>query len=109
MRTIISKITTMMSEKRASLFSSDTRKQTMWFPNKNDSNQAVQLLIMPLEAVHFGFRQSRNCTIRVAKTKALIRVANTAKLICAFGFARCRLLVFSWRSSFYNTNEQQIH
>ena len=29
----------------------------------------------------------RNCTIRVAKTKALISFAVTAKLICAFGFA----------------------
>ena len=29
----------------------------------------------------------RNCTIRVAKTKALISFAVTAKLICVFGFA----------------------
>ena len=29
----------------------------------------------------------RNCTIRVAKTKALISFAVTAKLICAFVFA----------------------
>ena len=28
-----------------------------------------------------------NCTIRVAKTKALISFAVTAKLICAFAFA----------------------
>ena len=39
----------------------------------------------------FGFRKKRNCTIRVAKTKALISFAVTAKLtaklICAFVFA----------------------
>ena len=36
-----------------------------------------------LEAKNFG----RRCTIRVAKTKALISFAITAKLICAFVFA----------------------
>ena len=40
-----------------------------------------------LEAGNFGFRKKRNCTIRVAKTKALISFAVTAKLICAFVFA----------------------
>ena len=40
-----------------------------------------------LEAWNFGFRKWRDCTIRVAKTKALISLAVTAKLICAFVFA----------------------
>ena len=40
-----------------------------------------------LEAGNFGFRKKRNCTIRVAKTKALISFTVTAKLICAFVFA----------------------
>ena len=40
-----------------------------------------------LEALNFGFKKKRNCTIRVAKTKALISFAVTAKLICAFVFA----------------------
>ena len=40
-----------------------------------------------LEAWNFGFKKKRNCTIRVAKTKALISFAVTAKLICAFVFA----------------------
>ena len=40
-----------------------------------------------LEAGNFEFRKKRNCTIRVAKTKALISFAVTAKLICAFVFA----------------------
>ena len=35
----------------------------------------------------FGFRKYRKCTIRVAKIKALISFAVTAKLICAFVFA----------------------
>ena len=43
-----------------------------------------------LEAGNFGFKK-RNCTIHVAKTKALISFAVTAKLICAnvFAYADC--------------------
>ena len=33
-----------------------------------------------LEAGNFGFRNKRNCTIRIVKTKALISFAVTAKL-----------------------------
>ena len=39
-----------------------------------------------LKAWNFGFRKWRDCTIRVAKTKALISFAVTAKLICVFVF-----------------------
>ena len=40
-----------------------------------------------LEALNFRFKKKRKCTIRVAKTKALISFAVTAKLICVFVFA----------------------
>ena len=40
-----------------------------------------------LEAGNFGFRKNMNCTICLAKTKALISCAVTAQLICAFVFA----------------------
>ena len=40
-----------------------------------------------LETGNFGFKKKRDCTIHVAKTKALIRFAVTAKLVCAFVFA----------------------
>ena len=40
-----------------------------------------------LEAWNFGFSKEKDCTIRVAKTKALISFAVTAKLICVFVFA----------------------
>ena len=40
-----------------------------------------------LEALNFGFRKKRQCTNQVAKTKALISFAVTAKLMCAFVFA----------------------
>ena len=40
-----------------------------------------------LETGNFGLRNYRNCTIRVAKTKARISFAVTAKLICDFVFA----------------------
>ena len=33
----------------------------------------------------------KNCIIPVAKTKALISFAVTAKLICAFGFAQAKI------------------
>ena len=46
-----------------------------------------------LEALNFGFRKKSNCTIRVAKTKALISFAVTAKLICAFVFAYADILL----------------
>ena len=39
----------------------------------------------------FGFRKKRACTIYVAKTKALIRCAVTAQLICAFVFAYAKI------------------
>ena len=39
------------------------------------------------EAGNFGFRKYRNCTMHVAKTKALISFAATAKLICIFVFS----------------------
>ena len=41
-----------------------------------------------LEAGNFGFRKNRNCIICVAKIKALISFAVTAKLICAFVFTQ---------------------
>ena len=41
-----------------------------------------------LETGNFGYRKWRNCTIRVAKTKALISFAVTAKLICTFDFPK---------------------
>ena len=44
-----------------------------------------------LEACNFGLRTKRNCTICVAKTKALISCAVTAQLICAFVFAWVRI------------------
>ena len=43
------------------------------------------------EAWKFVFRKKRDCTIQVAKTKALISFAVTAKLICAFVFAQAKI------------------
>ena len=40
-----------------------------------------------LETGNFEFRKKRDCTIHVAKTKALISFALTTKLICVFVFA----------------------
>ena len=46
---------------------------------------------MRLETWNFRFRKYRGCTIRVAKTKALISFAVTAKLICVFVFAYAKI------------------
>ena len=40
-----------------------------------------------LEVLNFGCKKKRDCTIRIAKTKALISCAVTAQLICVFVFA----------------------
>ena len=48
----------------------------------------------------FGFWKKRDCTICVAKTKALIRCAVTAQLICGF--------VFTYAKSRFSHNEAQI-
>ena len=47
-----------------------------------------------------GFRKKRDCTTCVAKTKALIRCAVTAQLICGF--------VFTNAKSRFSHNEAQI-
>ena len=60
------------------------RKPTFWFPTWSDTNQAVQLQKM---ARGLKFFRKRDRTIYVAKTKALISLAVTAKLICVFVFA----------------------
>ena len=54
-----------------------------------------------LEVGYFVFRKETNCTIRIAKIKALISFAVTAKLICAFVFAyvNCR---FSLDAAHFN-------
>ena len=57
-------------------------KPTMWFPTRSDTNRPVQA---QKRARSLKFR--KNCTIRVAKTKALISLAVIAKLICVFVFA----------------------
>ena len=69
-------------------------KPTIWVPTRSDTNWATYIHRRWLEAGNFGFRKLRNCTIRVAKTKALISFAVTAKLICAFVFAQS----FCWFS-----------
>ena len=57
------------------------RKPKFWFLTRSDTNQTVQLQNM---ASGLKFRYKGDCTIYVAKTKALIRFAVTAKLICVF-------------------------
>ena len=57
----------------------------MWFLNRSNTNRAVQAQKMA-RGWNFGFKKKRQCTLRVAKTKALISFVITAKLICVFFF-----------------------
>ena len=63
------------------------RKPTVEFPNRSDTNQAVQAQIW-LEAGNF-----EELYYSITKPKALISFAVTAKLICAlvFPYANCWL------------------
>ena len=72
------------------------KKTAMWFPTRCDTNQAVQAQKM-LETGIFGFRKQRNINIRVAKIKAVISFAVTAKLICAFVFAKAKIRFLTMR------------
>ena len=62
------------------------RKPTIWVPTKSDTNQPVESQMMArLEILEL---ESRGIVLSlVAKTKAMISFAVTAKLICAFVFA----------------------
>ena len=58
----------------------------MWLPNRSDTNQAVQSEAGWTFEI-LDFKKKRKCTIRVAKTKALISFVVAAKLICVFVYA----------------------
>ena len=60
------------------------RKQTFWFPTWSDTNRAVQLQKMA-RGLKFRILKVEGLYY-VAKTKALISLAVTAKLICVFVF-----------------------
>ena len=69
-------------------------KPTMWFPNRFDTNRPVQLQKQFISLKFWSYveeelyyRNRKMKFIEVAKTKALICFAVTAKLICAFVFA----------------------
>ena len=61
------------------------RKQTFWFPTWSDTNRAVQLQKMA-RGLKFWILKVEGLYY-VAKIKALISLAATAKLICVFVFA----------------------
>ena len=52
----------------------------------SDTNRAVWTQKVA-RGVKFGIKEDWDCTIYLAKTKALISCADTAQLICAFDFA----------------------
>ena len=53
-------------------------RKLMWFSNRSDTNRPVQL-----EDLDFRFKKKRDCTIRLAKTKALISCAVTVTFVFA--------------------------
>ena len=62
------------------------RKPVFGFSDHVRHKPAVQSQKMAI-SLKFLFRKQRNCTSYVAKTKALISLVVTAKLICVFAFA----------------------
>ena len=65
------------------------RKPSIWVLTRSDSNQAVQAQKMA-RGLKFWLQVEEELyylIICVAKTKTLISIAVTAKLICAFVFA----------------------
>ena len=62
-----------------------------------------------LETWNLGFRKQRYCTIQVAKTKALISFAVTAKLICVFVFAYAKIRFLLRRASYNSILTHKFH
>ena len=56
------------------------------FPTRSDTNRTVQRQKMA-SCLIFRILEVEDCTIYVAKTKALMSCAVTVQLICAFVFA----------------------
>ena len=63
------------------------KKTTFWFPTWSDTNQVVQLQKMARGFKFRIYKEEGLFHLYVAKTKALISFAVTAKLICVFVFA----------------------
>ena len=61
------------------------RKPTIWLSNRSDTNRAIHAQ-KQVRSLRSGFKKM-NCTICVAKTKALINFEVTSKLVCDFVFA----------------------
>ena len=73
------------------------RKPTIWVPTRSVTKRAVQSW---LEAGNFGFGKQRNCSIHIAKTKALISFAVTILFVfayadCLFSHAAAQLICLS--------------
>ena len=62
------------------------------FPTRSDTNQTVQPQKI-VRILKIWIREKRECTIEVAKTKALIGFAVTANLICVFAFAYAKCVI----------------
>ena len=63
-----------------------TRKLVFGPPPDPDKNRAVQPQKMA-KGLKFQIKEEEDCTIYVAKPKALISCTGTVQLICAFVFA----------------------
>ena len=75
----------------------------MWFLNRSDTNRAVQPQKTARSLKFWIYQEEEVYIIHVAKTKALISFAVTAKLICIFVFAYMQTVGFlmRWLKSLY--------
>ena len=79
--------------------------RSLEFPTRSDTNPTFSHRSW-LETWHLRFRKKRDRTIRLAKTKALISLAVTAKLICVFIYGYAKKPVFSYRGSYHKRAKQ---
>ena len=79
------------------------KTNVLGFSTRSDINPGLCSHRRWLETWNLGFWKMRDCTIHVAKTKALIRFAVTAKLICVFVFA------FAKRLFSYDAAKMELH
>ena len=82
----------------------DTRKLTLWFPNRSDTDRPVPSH-KTASCWKIRFRKKRNCTLPVAKTKALIRFVVTVPNISSRIRLQCALLQFC--KEFNNSHKQK--
>ena len=78
------------------------KPQQFGFPTRHDTNRPVQSQ-KQARSLKINIKEEVELFIRLAKTKALISLAVTAKLVCAFDFAYANKLIYTHGNKLRNT------